>query len=230
MTTIDTIATVANPIVTTTGLDTVAAKYAKAIRNARFQLLAVKPKVANPEGQAIAYVWRAVAKMVSPKEALQRAITKVFTKDLSGREIKRLDTIAEQITKAINDGIVAQEALAKMVKVEDEVESGFTVNVQTGHTYGMGLCQDCQECHHFWEVNRSGSNGNAPTSKGICLHCGKVGQFFNSIHSQIQARREALLDRELVDEVGVDHEEEEDDSLNALAMADAMNAMVDASF
>ena len=229
MTTVTTtITSASNPIVSTTGLTGQTAEIAKQIRNARFQLLAVKPKVSREA----AYIWRAVAKEVSPKEALQRAITKVFTDGFNNTEIKAMDKQADAIVNAIQAGIKAQEALANMVQTEESKGEEFVpgFDITETHTYGMGLCVDCQACHHFWEINRSGSQGNSPKSKGLCLHCGKVGQFFNSIHSQIQAKRQALLDRELVDEVGMEVEDEEEDEMNALAMQDAMNAMIESTF
>ena len=214
--------TTQNPIIPTNGLNLDLQSLAAEIRNPNsFRLLSV-----NPKGSAeVAYIWRRVALEVSPKEALQRAITKVFTKNLDSQTIATLDTKAKAIIKATKAGIKAQAKVAKMQEaepvvtiIEDEIPA---YEVNENHYYGMGLCVEHQTCHHYFNINEPAKGSE--TSKGICHHCGMVRKFFNSIHSQIAARRKAL--KEALQ--GFDEVSEDSEAMTELAMQDALNSMAE---
>lgn len=214
--------TTMNPVIPTTGLKATVAAIAEQIRNPNtFRLVSVKPKASDE----VSYVWRAVAKEVSPKEALKRDITKVFTKNLTSATIANLDKTVKAIVKATKANIRAEKKLAKMRKAEpvvtivaDEIP---LFDITETHYMGMGLCTEHQTCHHNWAINTPAKGST--TSKGICEHCGEVKQFFNSIHSQIMAKRAEAKG------ILAEFEEETDsEEMMELAMADALNAMVDA--
>lgn len=186
--------------------------------NSTFRLVSVKPK-ASAE---VAYVWRAVAKEVSPKEALKREITKVFTKDLSTKTIAKLDKDVKAIVKATKANARAERKLAKLNKAEPVVKEIEIVDVTlTCGKEGMGLCEEHGTCHHFFEINTPAKG--SITSMGLCKHCGEVRQFFNSIHSQIMAKRKAI--KEALE--GFDVVDEDSPEMVELAMQDAMNAMAE---